>query len=100
MAVKGPTSIGDLKKTKDTIVKVLANLENDEREAEERGSGRANAAKGDPRRRDRKPATPASAPSGGPAASDKPWDTREWRPSDGTCGHCEALKKPAADATH
>ena len=109
--MKVNSAAGDLERTKDTLVEILGALENDE---VEEANGRAHAAQVDVRRRTRG-GNPRGARDGGrgrggggggggrnpgaPGADDKPWDTRDWQPSDGACGHCSFLKK-SPDGRH
>ena len=97
-------AVGNLSKTRNTIVNVLSSLER-----EDKDQARALIAKrrrSDPRRdrsertddrRDNRRAGSCTTPSGG---DDKPWETRDWRVSDGPCGHCTFLGKPESTATH
>lgn len=98
---------GDLKKTRDACVQVLSSLELDEIN-EARRNGRANAARGDATRPDvgsqagkRTGFHKGSNPNKKEKDENKPWEWRDWKPSDGSCTHCtEVLNEPASSATH
>ena len=93
---------GDLKKTRDACVQVLSSLELDEIN-EARRNGRANAARGDANRPDvgsqagkRTGFHKGSNPNKKEKDENKPWEWRDWKPSDGSCTHCtEVLNEPA-----
>jgi hypothetical protein len=98
--VKHDKSAGDLKKSRDTCVKILSELEAEEAEAlRKQNHGLAHAARGLP---DATRPDVGARPGGDKRETDKdkPWTFRAWRPSDGPCTHCKVVGAPESDATH
>ena len=96
------SAVGNLPLTTAVIKSTFETLEADSIQEARKFRGKALAARGytprgnDPRKAPAAPGASAAAPPG----DEKPWDTREWKPSDGECTHCLLLGKPPETAKH